>query len=73
MYLILVDRLERQTLADRQVVGAAMVAGAKGEDGRPLQLPDVEEERRLFDERLAAPFGHERAKQRLLEELGLAS
>lgn len=41
--------LERQTLADRQVAAVLLAAGAKD-----ITLPSVHEQRRIFDEALAA-------------------
>ena len=43
-YVLLVDQLERQVLADRQVAATLLAAGASG-----VELPDVADKRRLFD------------------------
>ena len=49
--MILADRVDARTLADRQaVLGALLAAGAKSLDG----LPDPDEAREKFDELLAA-------------------
>lgn len=46
---MLLDQLERQTLADRHVAAVFMAAGAEGVD-----LPTLMEQRRLLDDALVA-------------------
>lgn len=48
-YVILTDRLEARTLADRQVVATLMAAGVPD-----LDMPDPDEVRDRFDELLTA-------------------
>lgn len=48
-YVLLLDQMERQVLADRQVAAVLMAAGAKD-----VRLPSLAEKRAEFDEALAA-------------------
>jgi hypothetical protein len=55
--VLLLDRIERQVLADRQVAATFLTAGAKG-----VTLPDFEERRALFDAALV-----EEPRERLID------
>lgn len=66
-YALLVERLERQVLADRQVIASFMAAGAKG-----LHMPDVNESLAELDAALAAEPDPVVSGREVLEEaLGL--
>lgn len=60
-------RLEAHALAERQVAATLLAAGAKD-----VELTDPVAERERFDAWLHSPLGSDRAKERLLAELGVA-
>lgn len=67
-YVILTDRLEARVTADRQIVGAALAAGATG-----LDMPDPDEARERFDAALeAAPVEVNQEQAELARALGVA-
>ncbi len=69
--MLLLDQVERQTLADRQVAAAFMAAGAKGVD-----LPTFAEQRQLLDASLEADLqaveGGDSDQMELRRALGVA-
>jgi hypothetical protein len=50
-YALLVDRIERRALVDRQIAGVALAMGATDVD-----LPDPDEQLRRFDDWLVSPL-----------------
>lgn len=68
VYALHLERIASQATAERQVVAAFMVAGAKG-----LSLPTVEDAVAEFEDALLAePKVIDRERQELLTELGVA-
>lgn len=57
-YAVLVDRIERRALADRQGAWMAVVMGAKN-----VELPDPAEHVARFDEWLASPLAPQRSTE----------
>ena len=66
-YVLLVERLERQVLSERQV--AAVLAAAGAED---IEMPQMDEARVAFDAALVADPVPESPRAALLRELGVA-
>ena len=66
-YVLLVERLERQVLSERQV--AAVLATAGAED---IEMPDMDGARAEFEAALVAEPVPESPRARLLRELGVA-
>jgi hypothetical protein len=50
-YALLVDRIERRALVDRQIAGTALAMGAAD-----MELPEPEERLQRFDEWLVSPL-----------------
>lgn len=74
---MLSEHVERRALAHLQVTaqlrGAQMVAVAQGAKVKEfVELADPDDAHRTFNEWLTSPLGHDRAKARLLQELGVA-
>lgn len=68
VYTLLLERLDAQTLADRQVVATLLAAGAAD-----LEIPDVDDARARFDEALVAePPQVDRDRMELTQALGVA-
>lgn len=68
VYAMCVERIERQVLADRQIVGVFLAAGAKGVD-----LPSLDEAIAEFDAQLVAePKQVDPEKYELMRVLGVA-
>ena len=49
-YLIVIEDLKKRLLSDRQIIAMCITAGAKD-----LTLPDIDEERKKFDDWLEMP------------------
>lgn len=68
VHVLNLERIERQTLADRQVVMAAIAAGAKD-----MTLPSVQEAWDCYEEALVSmPAAVDQERLILLQSLGLA-
>ena len=67
MYVLLLDKLERQVLADRGAAATLMAAGAKG-----VTFPTLAEQRAMFDAALAEdPKAEDTEQQQLRKALGV--
>ena len=66
-YVLLVERLERQVLSERQVAAVLATAGAKD-----VEMPQMDEARAQFDVALIAAPVPESPNAVLLRELGVS-
>lgn len=66
-YVLLVERVERQVLSERQVAATLVAAGMEG-----IETPQMDEARVAFDAALVADPVPESPRAALLRELGVA-
>ena len=66
-YVLLVERLERQVLSERQVAATLVAGGAQD-----IEMPQMDEARAAFDAALVADPVIESPRAALLRELGVA-
>jgi len=66
-YVLLLERLERQVLSERQVAAALAAGGAED-----VEMPDLDTSRAEFDAALVAEPAPESTSVRLMRELGVA-